>query len=202
MEHPIGAILAGGSGTRMGADKAAVLFRGRPLLHHVATALETAGLEVLVVGRNHPTGGYAAVADLAELGGGPAVGLLSVFTRHPNRDVFVAAVDQPLLRPATVGEILSLPGDAVVPVAESHPQVTCALYRRQCRSALETMIAGGQPKLRGLLDLIEPHLIGRETWVKWGEDGSSWLSLDTPEALRAAQADAAADAETGAESDG
>ena len=188
MDNPIGAILAGGGASRMGRDKAVVHFRGRTLLDHVAAALDASGLDVVVVGRDHPIGGYTAVPDVSGLGGGPAVGLLSVFAHHPNRDVFLAAVDQPLLRAETVRKMLDVSGDAVVPVADSHPQVTCALYRATCHSALEGMLRTGQSKLRRLLDAINPTLIGVEIWSKWGEDGSSWLSLDTPEALRAAEA--------------
>jgi molybdopterin-guanine dinucleotide biosynthesis protein A len=171
----------------MGADKAAVHFRHRPLIDHVAAALDSAGLEVVVAGRDHPIGGYAAVPDLVGVGGGPAVGLLSVFVNHPDRDVFLVAVDQPLLRAETIRRMLELSGDAVVPLADSHPQVTCALYRAPCYRALGEMLKAGQAKLRRLLDVINPTLVGVEVWSEWGEDGSSWLSLDTPEALRAAE---------------
>ena len=191
MNDPIGVVLAGGSGRRMGQDKAAVHFRGKPLIDHVASALGSAGLEVVVVGRNQPLGAYSAVGDLPGLGAGPAVGLLSAFAHYPQRDIFLTAVDQPLLRPETIRGLLTLPGDAVVPVADSHPQVTCALYRAACRDVLEGMLNGGQAKLRGLLALIDPTMVGREAWLEWGEDGSSWLSLDTPDALRAAEAGAA-----------
>lgn len=189
MTDPIGAVLAGGSGRRMGQDKAAVQFRGRPLLDHVAGALVSAGLEVVVVGRDQPIGEYPAVSDISGLGAGPAVGLLSAFAHYPGRDVFLAAVDQPLLRSETIRGLLAMAGDAVVPVADSHPQVTCALYRAPCHNVLEGMLGGGQAKLRRLLDLIAPTMVGRETWSEWGEDGISWLSLDTPEALRAAEAE-------------
>lgn len=172
----------------MGQDKAVAQFKGRPLFDHVATALDSAGLEVMVVGREQPIGAYSALGDLPGLGSGPAVGLLSAFAHYPGRDVFLTAVDQPLLRPETIRSLLSLPGDAVVPVEDSHPQVTCALYRTVCHGALEEMLDAGQAKLRRLLDLIEPTMVGPETWSQWGEDGSSWLSLDTPQALRAAEA--------------
>ena len=144
---------------------------------------------MVVVGRSEAIGGYPTISDLPGLGGGPAVGLLSAFAHYPNRDIFLVAVDQPLLRVETVIRMLELPGDAVVAVADSHPQVTCALYRRACRRTLEAMLGEGQSKLRRLLDLIEPTLVGKDTWSDWGEDGSSWLSLDTPEALRSAEAE-------------
>lgn len=141
----------------------------------------------MVVGRDEPVAGYTTISDMPGLGGGPAVGLASALVRYPDRAIFLAAVDQPLIQARTVLRMLELPGDAVVPVADSHPQVTCALYREACRLPLQAMLDSGQPKLRRLLELIEPNMVGVDTWSEWGEDGSSWLSLDTPEALRAAE---------------
>ena len=154
----------------------------------VATALESAGLEVLVVGRTAADNGLAAVGDVPGLGGGPAVGLLSAFEHAKGSDVLLVAVDQPLLRPETVRQLVSLPGDAVVPSAAGHPQVTCALYRRACHEPLHRLLEGGQGKLRRLLDLVDTTLVAPDRWEGWGEDGRSWLSLDTPEAVRDAEA--------------
>ncbi len=185
MSKPIGVILAGGRGRRMGADKALVAFRGTPMIDRVAGALTEAGLEVLVVGRS--TEDYQSIDDVADLGGGPAVGLVTAL-RHTAGDVFVVAVDQPLLRSETVLEMIDIPGDAVVPIAEGHPQVTCAVYRASCLPAFEHAIEGGQRKLRRLLDTIETTHVEQSVWETWGEDGRSWLSLDTREAVRRAEA--------------
>src|SRR5438045_3278547 len=45
----IGAILAGGSSSRMGTDKALVEVDGRPMALHVADALRAGGAEVVVL---------------------------------------------------------------------------------------------------------------------------------------------------------
>jgi molybdopterin-guanine dinucleotide biosynthesis protein A len=158
------------------------------MIMQVATALEGAGLEVLVVGRATADNGLAAVGDVPGFGGGPAVGLLSAFEYTRSGDVLLVAVDQPLLRPATVRQLVALPGDAVVPSAAGHPQVTCALYRRTCHEPLRRLLEGGQAKLRRLLDLVDTTLVAPDLWEAWGDDGRSWLSLDTPEAVRDAEA--------------
>ena len=183
-----GVILAGGRATRMGADKALVEFRGRPMIEHVAAALSAAGLETLVVGRAQAPGGLSAIADIADLGGGPAVGLLTAFRHVTDSDVLLLAVDQPQVRSATITEILQQPGDAVVPTALGHPQVTCALYRREAHDAIERAISAGRMKLRRMLDDVDTNYVDEPTWSGWGEDGRSWLSLDTPEAVRTAEA--------------
>jgi molybdopterin-guanine dinucleotide biosynthesis protein A len=158
------------------------------MLHHVAIALNEAELEVLIVGRKSAVAGYAAVSDLPGFGGGPAVGLFTALSHDRANDVFLVAVDQPLLRPATVTAMLDIEGDAVVPIEQGHPQVTCALFRQACHDPLAEALATGQRKLRRLLDIVETAYVAEETWRAWGEDGSSWLSLDTPDAVRKAEA--------------
>lgn len=181
-----GVILAGGRARRMGSDKALVPFQGRPMIQQVATALQASGLQVVVVGR-YSFAELDAVPDLPGHGGGPAVGLLSAFG-HIDKDAFLVAVDQPLLRPETVRQLLTLPGDAVVPSAAGHPQVTCALFRRSCYLPLQELLASGETKLRRLLDRVDATLVPKHTWSNWGEDGRSWMSLDTPQAVRNAEA--------------
>lgn len=188
MTDTIGVVLAGGRARRMGADKAFVAFRGLPMIDHVIGALRGAGLPVLVVGRDGADTTVDTIPDLQGLGGGPAVGLLSAFEHTPDRDVVLVAVDQPLLRSETIQHLLRLPGDAVVPMAAGHPQVTCALYRRSCHQALARLLASGQPKLRRLLEAVETTEVTRDMWTNWGEDGRSWRSLDTPQAVTDAEA--------------
>lgn len=183
----LGAILAGGQSTRMGLDKALVEFRGAPMLDHVAAAIEQAGLQCLVVGRQAPVGGLRFVEDLPGIGGGPLVGLLSAFEAAEGRDLFLAAVDQPLLRPKTVTELINTPGDIVVPMAAGHPQVTCAVYRKASHGLVEELATKGQPKLRRLLGAVDTTYVDERTWKTWGEDGRSWLSLDTPQAVQDAE---------------
>ena len=185
MSTTIGAILAGGRATRMGRDKAAVEFRGAPMISHVAEALAAAQLDVLVVGRDSAE--FNSTPDLPQLGSGPAVGLLTALL-HTNADILLVAVDQPLLRPETARALLAIDGDAVVPVAEGHPQVTCAVYRRPLLEPMRRALDGGQRKLRRMLDLVDTTYVAQPVWSAWGEDGRSWLSLDTPQAVRDAEA--------------
>jgi molybdopterin-guanine dinucleotide biosynthesis protein A len=188
MGNAIGVILAGGGGTRMGRDKALVPFLGEAMIGHIAAAIEKAGLDVLVVGRRDGVAGLETVPDEGEPGRGPMAGMVTGLRTADGGAVFLVAVDQPLLRPETIVAMLALPGDAVVPVSGGHPQVTCALYRRACLEPALTALAAGQMKLRVMLGEVNTTYVGEDVWSAWGEDGSSWLSLDTPEAVRVAEA--------------
>ncbi len=157
------------------------------MFEHVVAALRRSGLEVVVAGRVDAAIGLPTVGDAADLPKGPAAGLLTVL-RELTTDVVLVAVDQPLLRPQTVEQLLALEGDAVVPAAAGHPQVTCGVYRLACRDALEELMLQDNPRLRRLLPLVRTTLVPEEAWRDWGEDGRSWLSVDTPEQVIEAEA--------------
>lgn len=68
-----GVVLAGGLSQRFGADKAAALYRGRPLIDWSIEALTPYCETVLVSGREHPA--HASVADRPHPGLGPLGGI-------------------------------------------------------------------------------------------------------------------------------
>jgi len=187
MNDTMGVVLAGGKASRMGRDKALVPFLGKTMIKRVAGALAAAGLDVIVVGRRNTTDGFAAIPDEGTPGRGPLAGMVTGLRHSGDRNVFLVAVDQPLLRPETISAMLQIPGDAVVPVAGGHPQVTCAVYRRACLEPAKRALESGQMKLRRMLEEIETTYVEEETWSTWGEDGRSWLSLDTPQAVSDAE---------------
>lgn len=69
----LGAIIAGGQGRRFGGDKAAALFRGKPLIDHVAEALARQVADLVVVGRTWT--GLPFLADRPQGALGPLAGL-------------------------------------------------------------------------------------------------------------------------------
>ena len=185
---PIGAILCGGRSRRMGTDKAMALLAGRPLILHVATALNAAGCDAIAIGRTAAPGELVALPDDVPGSSGPAAGLVTALRLAGDRPVFLAAADQPLLRPSTVRRLLALPGDAVAPEAGGTRQTTCAVYRSGClEPLLEIMTRDRSPSLQALLDIVDTRQVDRTEWTAWGEDGRSWWSLDTPSDLAEAE---------------
>lgn len=182
----LGAILTGGQSSRMGEDKALVELSGKPMGLWVAEALREAGLEVVTFGGQQRIGDIETIADPPGLRG-PVAGLMSALEYSERRPVFIVAVDQPLLRPETVAGLLSIwTHDAVVPVDNDAPQVTCAVYRATCLPAIRQITAvNPDASMRNLLDFVSVRQVDQTEWSAWGEDGRSWRSVDTPEDLAA-----------------
>ena len=170
----------------MGRDKALLELAGRPIIGYVAAVLDAAGCEVVAVGRTDDPFAIRSIAD-AEPGRGPAAGLLAALRFGSGAAVVLVAADQPFLRHRTVEELLAIDAVAVVPTAEGIRQATCAVYRPAALPALERLLGGGSaPSLQDLLDELETCEVAEHRWREWGEDGRSWISLDTPEDLQRA----------------
>jgi molybdopterin-guanine dinucleotide biosynthesis protein A len=165
----------------MGFDKATLTFEGRTLLAHVVAAGSAIG-DTVVIGRSEAEG-IPAVPDLRSGPLGPLAGLETAFSIAAGRDVVLVAVDQPFVRSRTLHELLSLGGDAVVPVDAETMQVTCAVYRDGCRAHVTRLLDEGRRAPASVLDEVEPRLVTPEEWERWGEDGRSWFSVDIREDL-------------------
>ena len=179
-----GVILAGGKSTRMGADKALVELDGVPLASHVAGTLRSFLTTVVIVGRESPIGDLDVLPDRSSGISGPLRGLATALASVKATSVFLVAVDQPFMSPDTLKRLAGLasPDRAVVPVADGYRQVTTALYPTSWAREAEQE-ADLQGSIQTLLDRMPHRTVGPDEWQSWGEDGRSWFSVDTPQAL-------------------
>ena len=180
----VGVVAAGGTSRRMGEDKTFLEVGGRPMLTWVVEALTGAGVEPVIAGRPSPIDRVASLADPPDVAG-PAAALTAAFRSHPGTDAVLVGADQPYLRSETITRLTETPGAAVT-VVDGRRQTLCTVYRDECAPVLERLLAERpDPPLQVLLDRVETVEITAETYRGWGEDGRSWLGVDTPEVLRA-----------------
>ncbi len=185
----LGVVLAGGAARRMGADKALVAVGGTPMIARVTAALATVTPEVIVSGRAEGWGGYPGLADDRPARRGPLAGLATALGASGGRPVLLVAVDQPLVRAATLRALASraAPDRAVLPVDGGARQVTCAVYPGAwAAEAAAEDEAGGS--IQSLLDRMPCVEIAPAEWRAWGEDGRSWLSVDAAADVARAEA--------------
>lgn len=114
LPHWTGVVLAGGRSTRMGRDKAGLVWHGKTLLAHACATLAAAGATRVVVSGDYPD--WDGIPD-AMSSMGPLGGLASVFAALPDGVLLLVPVDMPLL---TQELLKTLAG-------QDH--VACATYR-------------------------------------------------------------------------
>lgn len=177
---PAGAVLCGGLSTRMGHDKATLLYDGVPMARRVADALVGGGcVEVVAVGgRAEELGamGLEVVPDAAT-GAGPIGGLLAALHRFPDAtSVVVVACDMPLLDPSVIRRLLDARGPADVAVAVTdRREPMCAAWRPSVAPALAAAVGEGERRIWRFLEGLRVQ----EVHV----DGNSLRNMNRPSDL-------------------
>ncbi len=179
----VGVVLAGGSSSRMGQPKQDVPIGETTMGNLVVGRLATVSSRVVVSGAR--IGEFEVIADRPP--GQPIGPLAGVVACLASLEVpvVVSAVDQPWLRTQTVAELVALcDGERpVVPVDGGSRQVTCAVYTPALLAEAVAQLGSGS--LQSVLDRVSHVAVQPEEWTRWGEDGRSWYSVDTPDDLTA-----------------
>lgn len=178
---PVGVVLAGGQGRRLGGDKAIVELEGRPLVLYPLEALHEVCDTVAVVAKRDtllpPLAGLADLWIEPDLPRHPLVGVAHALHLAAGRPVLAVAVDLPCLDGPTLRRIAQADpaGAAVVaPRVHGRLQPLCALYTPLALAGLEAL----DPEARAT-DVIEA-LGTREVDV---DDPAAFLNVNRPEDL-------------------
>src|SRR6185312_15026060 len=107
----LGAVLAGGAGSRLGGGKATVGLAGRALVEYPLAALAAAGIEAVVVAKADTELPALAVPVLTEppQPRHPLLGIVVALRHAGGRPVLVVACDLPLLTPELLEALAAAP---------------------------------------------------------------------------------------------
>jgi len=103
--EPIGAILAGGSGRRIGGSKATVQLHGTPLIAYPLRAMRDVLLEVAIVAKADtklPSLAGTTVWIEPDMPRHPVVGLMHALALAEGRPILVCACDLPFVTPELI----------------------------------------------------------------------------------------------------
>jgi molybdenum cofactor guanylyltransferase len=142
---PIGVVVAGGRGRRLGGGKAVAQLCGRPLISYPLAALEAVLREVVVLAK--------ADTELPALPSRTKVWLESETLQHPlvglrtalelaeGRDVLICAVDLPLVTPALIRRLAAAEPQSAPAVLAAHDGAIQPLLGRYSSRTLEPLRA-------------------------------------------------------------
>ena len=143
MAEPLGVVLAGGLGTRMGGGKAVALLEGRPLVAHVLDALAAVTARQVVVAKRDtalPPGLTVWVEP--DTPRHPLAGVRHALRSAGGAAVLCCGVDLPRLDPATLRALLAGAGPAgAVARAGGFLHPTVALWTPAALPVLEAFDA-------------------------------------------------------------
>jgi molybdopterin-guanine dinucleotide biosynthesis protein A len=190
----IGAILAGGAGSRFGGrPKGLERLGGERVIDRVASALRAVASELLVVS-NEPTADdwlpeTRVVRDI-RTGRGSLVGIHAAIS-HANGPVIVVAWDMPFVSPELLGLIRdrgATAAHAVIPVTTTGAEPCCAWYAPAALPSIEGMLDAGEYRLGTLVDrlpsfeVVTPREIARA-----GDPRRLFFNINTPADLERAR---------------
>ncbi len=181
--QPIGVVLAGGLGRRLGGSKAGVLLHGAPLISYPLDALRQALARVVVVAKADsqlprlPSGVEVWVE--AGLPRHPLTGLVHALRRADGSPIVVCACDLPLVTAEIVRELAAFDAagaPAVVAGSEGWLQPLLGCYGPGALRPLARALQQEGVRLQAAVGGLEPRILDVG-------DPSLLLNVNTPEDL-------------------
>jgi molybdenum cofactor guanylyltransferase len=149
-----GFILAGGKSSRMGTDKALIVFQNEPLLVRMINQIEPFCNQVFISGSNPDYSGFDAplIPDVFPECG-PISGLYSCLKSSSSGWNLIVSVDSPFVNEELLSLLLSHATgcDCVIPQHESGVEPLIGIYHKKSLPVIEDMIHFGDFKLMNLL---------------------------------------------------
>ena len=192
-----GIILAGGSSSRMGGNKALLSLPGSKnvtFVEHLVSVLDMCCSEVLIVARDQVQAGEYVFHNMPVIvdetaGVGPLMGLYSGLQVISTVRALVMAVDLPFVQPALLSLLLSqpLPADTLlIPLIYNIPQVLLGIYPRSILPIVKEQLQRGRRDVRCLLKLIPVKYVEEAQLLQVDPELRSFVNINTPQDLKEA----------------
>ena len=184
---PVGAILAGGGGRRIGGDKAIVELNGRPLISYPLEAVRQALGQVAILAKADTKLPYVSGVTVwiePEPRRHPLVGITQALALADGRPVVVCGADLPFVTPRLVRRLAKAnPGraPAVVACAQGAMQPLLGCYQRRALESLRRATQDGGRPVRDSIEALDPMLLEVD-------DPDELFDVDSPDDLLQAAA--------------
>jgi molybdopterin-guanine dinucleotide biosynthesis protein A len=151
-ENATAIIMAGGSSSRMGADKSILPLEGKPMIERICERLYGTFRQILISAGDTDKFaflGHQVVADRMQLQG-PLMGIASALEASANEINFVIACDIPYINLSFVRKMLAeaVGVDMVIPVgSDGKYEPLFAVYCKSALIAINEVLASGRRKI-------------------------------------------------------
>jgi molybdopterin-guanine dinucleotide biosynthesis protein A len=189
MKRTLGAVLAGGVGSRMGGGKSCAELHGQSLIAYPLAALAEAGLEAIVCAKpgDRLPPMEAPVLREPEQPRHPLAGIVAALRAGEGRPVVVVACDLPFVNAGLIRLLAAAPERLVVPVLRGRPQPLLARYEPSLLPELEAALEREEPLTR-TVESLSPRLLGEAELARFGDPHRLLFNVNDPDDLREAEA--------------
>jgi len=186
---PVGLVLAGGRGSRLGGPKGQLRLGGMTLAERAALTLAavTEGVLVSVApGGPNPAPGYPVIEDRPPAGMGPLAGIAAAYSVSEGRDLLVLACDYPRVGPELLRALLGRAAveDEIVLVRgadeRDHPLV--GLWRGVLRRRVDEAVGCGALRVSDLVAASRVRRLGPRE-LSGFDLGLALVNVNRPEDL-------------------
>jgi molybdopterin-guanine dinucleotide biosynthesis protein A len=188
-QNAVGAVLAGGAGSRLGGAKPLYELAGRPLIAHALAAVEAAALEPLVVAKRDtplPPLECELVLEPDEPRH-PLCGIVAALRAAGGSPVVAVACDMPLVAPGLIAALAAADDPLLVPVVDGRTQPLLARYEPSLLPELDAALARSEP-LRRTVEGLTPRLLDEAELRRFGDPRLLVLNVnDQGDAARAGE---------------
>ncbi len=188
------AIQAGGQSSRMGTDKALILFKGQPLIERIIQRLKPIADEILITS-NQPEDllflGYPVYPDLYP-GLGALGGLYTALYYSQNPVVLIVATDMPFpslaLYQKQIEFLVAQAMDVVIPVSHEGFEPFHAVYRREaCLPTVKQALETGQKRMISWFPDGKVRVLSVEEVKTYDKRVRAFININTFEELTQAE---------------
>jgi molybdopterin-guanine dinucleotide biosynthesis protein A len=176
----IGAVMAGGRGTRCGGPKAALELCGRALIEYPLVALTDAGLEPVVVAKRD-----TPLPDLEQTvwyepdePTHPLCGIVAALERADGRAVVACGCDMPFVTAALAAHVAALGAPLAVPRAGGRLHPLLARYEPLLLGPLTSALEARKP-LQETVAELEPFVIDEAALRAIGDPSRLLFNVNT-----------------------
>lgn len=183
VDRRAGFVLVGGASSRMGRDKAALPYRGRTLVEHVASAVAGAAGSVTLVGapERYQALGFPLLAD-RHPGAGPLGGIHTALAAARGEWNLVVACDMPAVTAPFLRSLLDAAeasaADCLLPAGPSgRLEPLCAVYHARCRDEIARALGRDVRKVtEGLAGLrVTTWQVADSHWFSNVNTAEEWI---------------------------
>lgn len=186
-----GAILAGGKGTRMGANKAFLEIGGRPLIEAVLEKVEGIFDKLFIVANESHLYEYLKIELFQDLipNKGSLGGIYTALNKASSPQTFCIACDMPFIEPAFIRYMMEGASnyEVVIPRSPDGLEPLHAIYSKSCLPYVERLLGVGDLKILHFFPEVRVKTLEREEIEPFDPYGMLFFNINTPEDLERAR---------------